>query len=140
MRLHQWLATIVKELGIAGTPGIAHAAHRDTFVLVHGALIGMTAWDHLGAPLRRGGGEVIQVELPAHGQDPLPADKATLDGYGDAIVQANGTRTGLATVTAVRLRECTGALTSRAWCIGEIASEANENLDLRLAGAILRQQ
>jgi len=75
----------------AATPASA-APPRHAFVLVHGAWMGKSAWDPVAARLRKDGEEVIQVELPAHGDDPTPADKATLHGYVEAVVAAIGER------------------------------------------------
>jgi pimeloyl-ACP methyl ester carboxylesterase len=55
------------------------------FVLVHGGAHGAWCWDKTVAALERLGHEAHAVDLPGHGT--RAAEKATLDGYRDAVVQ-----------------------------------------------------
>jgi pimeloyl-ACP methyl ester carboxylesterase len=75
--------------GSGPTAGNSAAASARSIVLVHGSWMGASAWDKVAAELRaNGSARVTQVELPAHGKDATPADKATLNGYVDAVVAA----------------------------------------------------
>jgi pimeloyl-ACP methyl ester carboxylesterase len=87
-----WLGALFGVLGVLILGAPASAAPKTTYVLVHGAWMGKAAWDPVAERLRKQGAEVVQVELPAHGGDPTPADKASLDGYVDAVVNAIGDR------------------------------------------------
>jgi pimeloyl-ACP methyl ester carboxylesterase len=66
-----------------------------TYVLVHGAFQSQWNWDAVRADLERRGATVITPDLPAHGADPTPPARATLDGYRDAVVRAIGDRTNV---------------------------------------------
>jgi pimeloyl-ACP methyl ester carboxylesterase len=86
-------ALILSLLATLVVPAAASARGAPpTYVLVHGAWMGKSAWDPVAKRLRAGGAEVIQVELPAHGRDTTPAEKASLAGYVDAVAAAIGER------------------------------------------------
>lgn len=56
-----------------------------TFLLIHGSCHGAWCWQRLTPLLEAQGHQVRAIDLPAHGADPTPARKATLDGYARAI-------------------------------------------------------
>jgi pimeloyl-ACP methyl ester carboxylesterase len=55
------------------------------FLLVHGSWHGAWCWNRLTPLLAAQGHRPTTIDLPAHGADPMPARKATLDGYARAI-------------------------------------------------------
>lgn len=91
MNAGKWLLAIAVAALCVSMPASA-VPPRHAFVLVHGAWMGRSAWDPVAARLRKQGEEVIQIELPAHGDDPTPADKVSLQSYVDAVVSAVGER------------------------------------------------
>lgn len=58
------------------------------FLLIHGSCHGAWCWRDLIPALRALGHEAKAIDLPAHGDDPTPADAATLDLYAGAILAA----------------------------------------------------
>ena len=73
----------------------AAKAAPTTYVLVHGALLGELSWKPVQDRLTADGNIVITLDLPAHGADATPTEKATLDGYRDAVVRAIGAKTNV---------------------------------------------
>ena len=69
-----------------------------TYVLVHGALLGEFSWKPVQDRLTADGNVVVTLDLPAHGADATPTEKATLDGYRDAVVRVIGTKTNVVLV------------------------------------------
>ena len=51
------------------------------FVLVHGAYHGAWCYQKVVPLLEAGGHTVIAVDLPGHGDNPVPRDQITLDNY-----------------------------------------------------------
>ncbi|HEY8206543.1 MAG TPA: alpha/beta hydrolase [Myxococcaceae bacterium] len=62
--------------------------HHRSWVLVHGAFMGSWVFDRVARELRAQGDTVVQVNLPAHGNDPLPSGSATLQSYVDRVSEA----------------------------------------------------
>ncbi len=56
-----------------------------TYVLVHGAWAGEFAWEKVKPLLEKEGNKVITLDLPAHGNDPTPISKVTMQSYVDAV-------------------------------------------------------
>jgi len=61
-----------------------------TFLLVHGSWHGAWCWERVLPHLRERGHEALAIDLPAHGDDPTPAYRATLGGYSSRIRKAAG--------------------------------------------------
>ena len=60
-----------------------------TFALVHGSWHGDWAWYLLESRLKRFGHEVININLPGHGVDPLPEeDTIILNDYVETVISA----------------------------------------------------
>jgi pimeloyl-ACP methyl ester carboxylesterase len=59
----------------------------DTYVLVHGAWMSAWGWHKIVPLLEAAGHKVITPELPGHGTDKTPADKASLQAYTDTVVK-----------------------------------------------------
>jgi pimeloyl-ACP methyl ester carboxylesterase len=66
-----------------------------TYVLVHGAWMGKFCWIDVVSQLKAVGNTVLTLDLPAHGDDPTPADVITMESYRDAIIQTIGDRTNV---------------------------------------------
>jgi pimeloyl-ACP methyl ester carboxylesterase len=64
------------------------ASASQTYVLVHGAFAGGWSWERLVTQLEANGDEVITLDLPAHGDDPIAPEQATLQAYSDVVVEA----------------------------------------------------
>ena len=58
------------------------------FLLVHGSWHGAWCWERLRPRLEERGHHVRAIDLPAHGEDPTPAWRATAGGYSAAIRDA----------------------------------------------------
>lgn len=58
------------------------------FLLVHGSCHGAWCWDGVLPLLRAAGHEASAIDLPAHGEDPIPPGAATLDLYAETILAA----------------------------------------------------
>ena len=56
-----------------------------TFVLVHGAWHGGWCWEKVVPLLEKAGHEVVVVDLPGHGDNPVPVPEVTLAVYGDHV-------------------------------------------------------
>lgn len=69
-----------------------------TYVLVHGALLGEFSWTRVERRLVAGGNTVITLDLPGHGADQTPVDQITLNSYRDAVVRAIGERSNVVLV------------------------------------------
>lgn len=59
-----------------------------TYVLVHGAWQAPYVWDAVRADLISKGHQVIEVELPGHGNDNTPPLHLNLDVYRDKVIEA----------------------------------------------------
>jgi pimeloyl-ACP methyl ester carboxylesterase len=57
-----------------------------TFVLVHGAWSNAEVWSEVSKRLEASGNRVFAPDLPSHGADASPPEKATLDGYADTVI------------------------------------------------------
>jgi pimeloyl-ACP methyl ester carboxylesterase len=57
-----------------------------TFVLVHGAWSNAEVWSEVAKRLEASGNRVFAPDLPSHGADATPPEKATLDGYADTVI------------------------------------------------------
>jgi pimeloyl-ACP methyl ester carboxylesterase len=57
-----------------------------TFILVHGAWSNAAVWSEVTQLLEEAGHHVFAPDLPAHGNDATPPEKATLDGYADTVI------------------------------------------------------
>jgi pimeloyl-ACP methyl ester carboxylesterase len=62
------------------------------YVLVHGSWMGKFCWAEVVPRLETSGNTVLTLDLPAHGDDPTPAENASLDGYRDAVLNVIGDR------------------------------------------------
>lgn len=71
------------------------ASTPQTYVLVHGALLGEYSWKRVERRLVADGNTVVTLDLPGHGADQTPIDQITLKSYTDAVVNAIGDRTGV---------------------------------------------
>ncbi len=69
-----------------------------TYVLVHGALLGEFSWTQVERQLVADGNTVITLDLPGHGADQTPVDQITLNSYRDAVVAAIGERSNVVLV------------------------------------------
>lgn len=69
-----------------------------TYVLVHGALLGEFSWTRVERQLVADGNTVITLDLPGHGADQTPVDQITLNSYRDAVVAAIGERSNVVLV------------------------------------------
>ncbi len=58
------------------------------FLLIHGSCHGAWCWREVIPALQALGHDARAIDLPSHGDDPIPADEVTLDLYADAIVDA----------------------------------------------------
>lgn len=92
-------------LGLAGTLILsactqtpAPRAAPQTFVLVHGALLGEFSWNRVERRLVADGHTVITLDLPGHGADQTPVDQLSLNSYRDAVIAAIGNRTNVVLV------------------------------------------
>lgn len=65
---------------------------NDTYVLVHGSWMGKFCWAEVVPMLEALGSAVLTLDLPAHGDDSTPSEKASLDGYRDAVLAVIGDR------------------------------------------------
>ncbi|PSB30788.1 alpha/beta fold hydrolase [Stenomitos frigidus] len=63
-----------------------------TYVLVHGSWMGKFCWVEVVPRLETLESTVLTLDLPAHGDDPTPAENASLDGYRDAVLNVIGDR------------------------------------------------
>jgi pimeloyl-ACP methyl ester carboxylesterase len=59
-----------------------------TFLLIHGSWHGAWCWERVLPRLRERGHEALAVDLPAHGDDPTPAYRATLGSYSRCVREA----------------------------------------------------
>jgi pimeloyl-ACP methyl ester carboxylesterase len=59
-----------------------------TFVLIHGAWSNANVWSAVAQRLTADGHTVLTPDLPAHGADATLPEKATLQGYADAVTAA----------------------------------------------------
>jgi pimeloyl-ACP methyl ester carboxylesterase len=86
--------TIVASLSILAIASLAltHAQNSKTYVLVHGAWSGKYVWAASKARLERRGDTVITLDLPSHGDDKIPLEQASLEGYKQAVIDAIGNR------------------------------------------------
>ena len=69
-----------------------------TYVLVHGALLGEFSWTRVERQLVADGNTVITLDLPGHGADQTPVDQITLNSYRDVVVAAIGERSNVVLV------------------------------------------
>ncbi|PNY79383.1 alpha/beta fold hydrolase [Deinococcus koreensis] len=69
-----------------------------TYVLVHGALLGEFSWNRVERRLVANGHTVITLDLPGHGADQTPVEQLSLNGYRDAVVKAIGDQTNVVLV------------------------------------------
>jgi pimeloyl-ACP methyl ester carboxylesterase len=58
-----------------------------TFVLVHGAWHGASAWDRVVPLLEAAGHRAIAFDLPGQGEDETPLELVTLDSYAERTCQ-----------------------------------------------------
>jgi len=56
------------------------------FLLVHGSAHGAWCWREVVPRLNALGHEAIAIDLPSHGDDPLPTNSATLDLYAQRVI------------------------------------------------------
>jgi pimeloyl-ACP methyl ester carboxylesterase len=82
----------------ACTQTSAPKAAPQTYVLVHGALLGEFSWTRVERQLVADGNTVITLDLPGHGADQTPAAGLTLNTYRDAVIQAIGERSNVVLV------------------------------------------
>lgn len=69
-----------------------------TYVLVHGALLGEFSWTRVARQLSADGNTVISLDLPGHGADQTAPDALTLNTYRDAVIKAIGDRSNVVLV------------------------------------------
>ena len=69
-----------------------------TYVLVHGALLGEFSWNRVAQQLAADGNKVITLDLPGHGADQTPPAGLTLNTYRDAVIKAIGNNTDVVLV------------------------------------------
>lgn len=88
------LLTMTMCLLMMGTTFSQTKKHKkmNTIVLVHGAWLDASCWDQVVPELKAAGHEVINVNLPGHGQDHTPYPTITLQTYVDAVKKAIGNR------------------------------------------------
>jgi pimeloyl-ACP methyl ester carboxylesterase len=65
----------------------ARASQHPTIVLLHGAFETAAVWKQVRIDLRARGYRSIAIDLPGRTGNPLPASKATLKLYRDAVLQ-----------------------------------------------------
>lgn len=94
-------------LGLAGalllsgctmTTATAPKPAPQTFVLVHGALLGEFSWNRVAQQLAADGNKVITLDLPGHGADQTAPEGLTLNTYRDAVIKAIGNNTNVVLV------------------------------------------
>jgi pimeloyl-ACP methyl ester carboxylesterase len=68
------------------TPQTTRSTQLKTFVLVHGAWSNADVWSEVAQRLEAAGNKVFAPNLPSHGVDETPPEKATLDGYAETVI------------------------------------------------------
>jgi pimeloyl-ACP methyl ester carboxylesterase len=58
---------------------------KQTYVLVHGAFAGKSAWNDVKPLLEKAGHTVLTLDLPGHGDDQTPLGQISFDSYVDAV-------------------------------------------------------
>ena len=92
-------------LGLAGALVLSGCATTttprtsgQTYVLVHGALLGEFSWNRVAQQLAADGNKVITLDLPGHGADQTAPESLTLNTYRDAVIKAIGNNTNVVLV------------------------------------------